>query len=461
MRPALDASAARRYLRAMTRLALPIACQQLTAFLVNLADNVMIGQLGDAAVSGVYMGSQVHLLLQWCLTGITAAVSLLAAQYWGRGDLGAIRRLAGIGFSLGLPLTLLFLVPSFLAPEAVLSLLTREAGVIRECRQYIPLLALSFPFFGVSQLWNSTLRSVEEVRPGMYAALAALGTNVLLNGLLIFGLFGAPALGVRGAAIATLLSRMLECGLLTAYLFRRERLLRLRPCHLRPTDSALWKAFLRCGLPVFAGEVVWALNVMMHNWFMGRYDESAIAAYAMAGLLWEAALIWVVSMESAAAILTGKLIGERRWEELPVYAGSMQVIFLGIGAVTVLGLLAVRRPFLSLYRVSPAARSLADRMLWVLLPAMFASIYEDMTLCGIVKQGGSPGFTLAVDCVCAFGIVLPLSLMVWRLGLPAEVMYAMTVLDQVLKVVPAAWKVNRLDWARDLTAPRQEVKGRP
>lgn len=446
----LQGVAIRRYLRPMTRLALPIACQQLTTFLVNLTDNVMIGRLGDAAVSGVYMGGQVNLLLQWCLKGITATISILATQYWGRGDVRAVRRVVGIGFMLGMPLTVLLMAPSILAPEAVLSLLTHDASVLREGSRYLPLLALSFPLMGISQLWNGALRSVESVRPGMYASIAALITNIVLNALLIFGMFGCPALGVTGAAVATLISRLLEAVLLTVHLFCWDKVLKLRLRHLRPTGGAMLKSFLHYGLPVFAGEIVWAMNVMMHAYFMGQYDESAIAAYSMAGLLWEAALIWVVSMETATAILTGKLIGERRWKEIPTYTKSMQVIFLGIGLITVVGILAVRGTFLSLYQVSPEASAMARRMIWVLLPAIFCSIYEDMSLSGIVKQGGNPGFVLKTDCVCAFGIVLPLSLLVLYFGLPAEAMYAMTVLDQMLKVVPAAWKVNRLDWARDV-----------
>lgn len=165
----------KQYFRPMAVLAIPIAGQSLVSFLVNLADNVMIGSLGDTAISGVYMGTQMFTLLQWFVTGITTSMTILMAQYWGRRDLDSIRKIASIGILFGLPVSVAFSLVSLCFPARLINLFTDVAGVVEAGTPYLRVLALSFPFYCLSQLLVATMRSIENTKIGLYVSLGGAG----------------------------------------------------------------------------------------------------------------------------------------------------------------------------------------------------------------------------------------------------------------------------------------------
>ncbi len=432
-------------------LALPIAGQSLISFFVNLSDNLMIGKLGDTAVSGVYMGTQIFTLLQWFVTGITTSMTIICAQYWGKRDVDAVRRATSLALMLGIPVTLLVTLGSVIFPKQLIGLFTSLPDVIDAGAVYLRILAPSFPLFCVSQILVAASRSVEHVRPGLYASAGALILNVGLNALLIFGLLGFPALGIAGAAIATLAARGAELCILVWLLFVRKNPLKLSLGGLFRFDRALLRTFARCGTPVMMGEIVWGCNTVMRSYFMGQFSTQVITAFSMINLLSETVFVWILAMEAATGILTGKRIGEGQLDELRPYAHNMQVIFLIIGAAAVAILFAMRPLFLSLYDVSDAAKAAAWSLSSVTIPIVFFSVYEDMTLCGIVKCGGETSFVLKTDSILIFGIMLPACFIALKLGANATVICFLLQLDQILKCFVAAVKVNRFHWAHDLT----------
>lgn len=450
--------ALKRYFRPMVVLAVPIAGQSLVSFLINLADNVMIGSLGDVAVSGVYMGTQMFTLLQWFVTGITTSMTILIAQYWGRRDTASIRQITAIALWFGLPVATAFMAVCLCLPGPLIGLFTDEGPVITAGIPYLRLLAPSFPFFCLSQIIVAVLRAMENPRIGLYVSLAALVINVGLNALLIYGYLGFPALGAAGAAIATLTVRIAEAALLLVWLFRRGGALRPRLRWLTHWQGDMLRRFFHYGTPVLLGEVVWGFNNLMRSYFMGHFDTQTITAFSMINMLSETVFIWILALEAAAGILTGKLIGSARWKELRTYTYSMQVIFLMVGAAAVAVLFLLRGPFLALYDVSAQAQADAIALSNVMIPIVFCSVYEDMTLCGIVKCGGETAFVLKVDSVLVFLVMLPACLIGSRLGVPAPVIYFCLQVDQILKCAVVAIKVNRFHWPHDLTAA---VSGAP
>lgn len=439
------------YFIPMATLALPIALQSLISFFVNLADNVMIGRLGDLAVSGVYIGTQTFTLLQWFVTGITTSLTILATQYWGKGDVKSIGKLTSIGLLLGLPVSLLIGAVSILCPQAVLSVFTRDSQVIAQGTGYLRILAVSFPFYCISQCFYAAARSIENTKAGLYVSFGALLVNVVLNYLLIFGKLGLPALGCKGAALATVLSRILETVIVAFYILKIDRTLQYKFRTLFSFDRVLAREFLVYGTPVLLGEVVWGFNNLMRAYFIGRFSASVITAFSVINTLSETAFIFILAMESAAGILTGKMIGAGKKEEIRPYAYHMQVIFLLIGTAAVLFLYAIRGPFISLYHISSQSRTEAFRLSNVMIPIVLFSTYEDMTLCGIVKYGGETSFVLKTDAILVFLVMLPLCLAASALGASPSLVYFLLQLDQIIKCAVAFVKVNRFDWAHSLT----------
>ena len=195
-------------------LALPLAGQSILTFSVNLADNIMVGQLGDTAISGVYMANQWNNLLQKFVQGFCTASLVIATQYWGRRDTDSIKTISAMTAKFCLTAGLVFFLMAFVFPEWLLGMYTTEAEVIKESTRYLRIVCFSYLFYCVTEVLMASMRCVETVGIGLYTSISTLCINVVLNYLLIFGKFGMPKMGIQGAAVATLVARMVETAIM-------------------------------------------------------------------------------------------------------------------------------------------------------------------------------------------------------------------------------------------------------
>ena len=440
------------FYKSLFLLALPISAQSLITFLVGLADNVMIGTLGDAAVSGVYMGGQVQTLLQILTMGIEGAILVLAAQSWGRADKASVRKIAAIGIRVSLLLGLILGLVCAIAPSFVISLFTPDEEIIRLGAEYLFIVSFSFAFFSATQAMIASMRSVEIAKIGLYVSAISLAVNVALNYVLIFGAFGLPALGVRGAAIATLVARILETVIMTVYVFIIDKRLALRVGELLKLDTALLCDFAKYGAPIVAAELVWAVNMLANSAIMGRQTaDGVVAALSIANAMNNLTYVATNGMAGAISIITGKTVGEGRLDKMREYAKTVQLIFLGVGLITGLAVFLLKEPFISMYGVSEAAKWQANALITVLSITSIGTAYQATGLLGMVKSGGDVTFVLKNDLFFVVCVVIPSALVATYLGAPPFVVFACLKCDQILKCIVAAIKINSFNWMKNLT----------
>lgn len=442
----------RSFYRSLVTLAVPIALQNLVTFCVGLCDNVMIGALGDTAISGVYMGNQIQTLLQIFSGGIEGAILVLAAQYWGRRDKESIKKI----ISLGLRFTVLFgavlSVICICIPKNVIALFTDESAVIDAGAEYLRTVAVSYVFFCLTQALIAAMRSVECARIGLYVSLVSLATNAALNYILIFGKLGAPALGIKGAAAATLVSRIVECAVMVVYTFVIDKRLRMRIRDLFVTDKGLLRDFLRYGAPIVAGQLVWATNMLSNSAIMGRQSvPGVVAALSVANTLHNLAYVVMNGMSGAVGIITGKTIGRGEERLMREYAKTTQVIFILLGLVTGGALRLLRDPYISIYNISPEAAEQARLLINVISVTIIGTCYQAACLFGLVKSGGDISFVFKNDCIFVFLVVIPSALIATALGAAPWIVFACLKCDQILKCIVAAVKINRFNWMKNLT----------
>ncbi len=446
----------RNFYKTLFMLAWPIALQNLVTFAVGLADNIMIGALGDTAVSGVYMSGQIQTLLQVFSGGIEGAILILSAQYWGRGDTDSIRKVVTVGLWFSVVFGSALTVVCSLFPASVLSLFTSDPDVIGAGAEYLSVLCLSFLFFCVTQALIAAMRSVESTRIGFYVSLCSLVTNIMLNYLLIFGRFGCPALGIRGAAIATLSARILETAVISVYVFFFDRKLKFRPKHILCVDRGLLGDFIRYGAPVIAGQLVWAANMLTGSAIIGRFDKSVMAAVSVAGTMHNMCYVVMNGMAGAVGIITGKTVGAGNTEKMKEYAVTVQILFLILGVLTSGAILLLRGPFLSLYRISPEALRYAGQFILILSVTVIGTCYQCASLFGLVKSGGDVSFVLKNDAIFVFLVVLPSAYLVMRLGGAPWLVFACLKSDQILKCIVAFFKIRKYDWMKNLTKDKKK-----
>lgn len=440
-------------------LAIPVALQNLITFAVGFADNLMVSTLGDSAVSGVYMGNQIQTFLQVFSVGIEGAILVLATQYWGKKDTQSIKKIVSVGLHFSLFFGALITLICALFPTQVISIFTNEQAVIADGASYLKIVCFSYIFFCVTQALIASMRSVEIARIGLIVSAISLVTNVGLNYALIFGRLGLPRMEIRGAALATLISRVVECAFMIIYIAVIDKKLRLRLTDILHSDKAIRHDFVKYGLPIIAGQAVWSVNMMANSAILGRFSEEVITAASVANTMNSLAYVTMNGMSSAVGIITGKTVGAGKTELMKEYARTVQIMFLMLGLLTGGAVFLLKNPFIAMYNgITAGAAAFSAQFITVLSVTLIGTCYQAAGLFGLVKSGGDIGFVFKNDTIFVFLVVLPSALIASFLGAPAWVVFACLKCDQIFKCIVAFFKINSYNWMKNLTRGEEKAK---
>ena len=297
------------------------------------------------------------------------------------------------------------------------------------------------------------MRIVESVRIALGVSVLSLGLNCSINYILIFGHFGAPELGVRGAAIGTLIARIVECCVFLLYVLVRDKRISMKLRDFLRTDRIMFGDFLRVASPVLLTQALWGLSNALQTVILGHMSEVAIAAQSISSNIFQLLKVTSVGASSAASIIIGKTIGEgRSMDKLKEYCRTLQVMFVCIGLVLGTTLFFIRIPMLRIYNISEETRQLANAYMLIQSVVLVTMSYQMPVNGGIIRGGGDTRFIMIVDLVSIWIIVLPLSFLaafVWQLSPVIVIMLLNS--DQVFKCVPAFIRCNSYKWVHRLT----------
>ncbi len=429
-----------------------IALQNLIAFSVNLADSIMLGAYSELSLSGAAVSNQIQFLLQMVVNGIVAGMVVIASQYWGKKQITPIKKIFAVAFWLASGMSFMLAVLAFFIPGRLMGLLTNEAAVIKEGSEYLKIICFSYVIFAVTHVILGVLRSVETVKVGFWVSLCALFINISLNYALIYGKLGFPVMGIRGAAVATLIARCFELMLVLAYVTFIDKKLMLRVKDILKVEMVFLMDFKRTGLPTVLSSSSWGLAMAVQGAILGRLGASTIAASSIATTIFQVAIVVAAGSSNSSNVIIGKAVGRGDMSVVKQYAKTLQVLFLMIGVGTSFALYAGKLLILDFYNVSPETEKLAGRFILVLCVTVIGTSYQMPALTGIVSGGGDTKFVLFNDIVFMWCIVLPVSMLsAFVFELPVIVTFIALKSDQILKCAVAVVKVNRFTWIRKLT----------
>ena len=444
------------FYKKLALIALPLAGQSVISFGVGLSDNLMVSHLGESSIGGIYIANQIQGILHMLLMGLGAALVILAAQYYGKGDIRSVKIIISfsIYIAVGVGLILFLLMTFFGRP--VLGVLSTADSVISEGLVYMAWLRWSFIIFGLTNVLLSAMRCAGTVNIGIVATLTAFFSNLLFNYIFIFGKFGAPEMGVAGAAFATLLSRIFECSVIVIYVLRRDAKIRYRPRDLMLRSKALSWDYVRYGLPVIFGDIFWGLGNTAKAAIIGRLGESVIAASSIVGNLSQLFMIFIYGAASAGSLTVGQVIGKNDYETAKKYAKTLQLVYPAVGLVSSAIMFTLRGTALSI----PAFRALAPEtmrhcleFLTIICATMIGTSYQMASL-QIVRAGGATHFVFLNDMIFVWLVMIPMALIaLFVFDAPPWVIFLSINCDQILKCGVAVVKINRFRWMKNLTRP--------
>ena len=440
------------FYRALFSMLITLSLQNLIAYSVNMADNIMLGSYSQPALSGAAAVNQIFFIVQQLTLGIGDGLVVIAAQYWGEGRTSPIRRLTGTALKFGVVCSIVIIVLCTLFPSQLLSLFTKDAAIIAEGRTYLSVIQYTFLFFVLTQVLMAALRSVEIVKISFYISIVSLIVNVAINYTLIFGRFGFPEMGVRGAAVGTLAARVLEFVIILVYVVRVDKRLCLLSEPFLKNDPDLTRDFFRADVPMLLSSLLWAISVPMQTAILGHLSSDAIAANSVATTFYQYLKVIVQAMSAASAVMIGRAIGMGNEARVRSDARTLSVIDVVIGLILGLLLFVLRHPLLSMYRIDDSALHLADQLIVIMSFVMVGMAYQMPVSFGIIRGGGDVRFTMIMNMISTWGIVMPLSFLsafVWKWSVPLVVIVIQS--DQIFKGLPTFIRFRSYKWIRKLT----------
>jgi len=435
----------------------PIALGQLIGFLINTADTIMLSRASqsDELVSAASLANNPFFLMMISIFGLGGGGVALASQYWGKGDIKAIRKITAMVLHCGLLLSFLFGTAVLLYPSEIMRLFTNNTESIKYGVEYMRIIGWSYYFFGAYSVLNSMLRSVEVVRISLFCDITSLVLNVFFNRVLIFGNLGFPALGIRGAAIATVTARGTGFIIMAVYVFIIDDKLRFRLKDIFVFDKPLFGDLLKYGFPVMFNEMMWALAINIQAAIVGHIDYAVgdlVAANAANGIIFQLCLIATLGASNAALVIMGKTVGEGQLKQAREKADTFFIIGLAAGAFNMAVILLLRNIALKAFDLSPETLALAKQLLIYVAVVTFFATVATMSICGIFRGGGDTRFCFVLEMAAMWGVAIPFAfLLAFAVKPRVELVYFGMKIDEVIKTVVCIVRVRGNKWIKSLT----------
>ena len=444
------------FYRRLFALVLPMAAQNLLNALLSASDALMLGLLDQSSLSAVSLAAQVQFVFSLFMDAAIIGTTILAAQYWGKGDARAVERIQANTLRVSCIIGACFCLVALAVPHLLMRLFTPDRELISLGASYLRIVSVSYLFGGFSQIMLCVMKNTgRTLRSTVYGASSVI-LNAALNALLTFGLPGLfPRLGIRGAAIATSIARFAEV-LLVLYENRRFKEVRLCLADVLHGERELFKQFRRHTAPVFANEMSWGLGVTMFSVIMGHLGSDAVAANAIGQIVKNIAACFCNGLGVGAGILVGNLLGAGKLEQAKEEGGRLIRVSAVSGLISG-AVLLVCSPLVMLFagHLTETAQGYLRFMLYVCCYYMVGKSVNGTVIAGVFCAGGDTRFGLLCDTVNMWCVIVPLGLLaafVFKWSVP--VVYLLLNLDEFTKM-PAEWiHYHKYKWVRNLTDER-------
>ncbi len=436
------------------RIAFPIAAQEFVIMALNMVDIIMIGQKGEVAVASVALANQITFILIILMFGIGSSASVFTAQYWGKRDTLSIRKILGISLLIAICSATLIFILSHIYPEQIIGLYTKDVQVIALGSKYLKIACFGFIPVAITSTFSASLRSTENVRLPMLTSILALSLKTFLNYGLIFGHFGFQELGVLGAGIATVASRLVECTIIVYFSYRLRTPIAGKLKELFSFDRSYFLRYLKIGSPVIVNELIWVLGISVYNMVYAHIGTESIAAYNIASSVEGLAFTMFIGLSHACAIIVGNQIGAEKYASAQSDARkSIQIAFGGAVLIGVLEII-MASPLLALYKISSTSHTLAFQLLMVSGATLWMRGCNMTLFIGIIRSGGDTKFGLLTELGTIWMIGVPLALIgAFIFHLNAPLVYLLVATEEAIKLIIGFTRFRSMKWMNNLVIP--------
>ncbi len=442
----------RQFHRTIFAMVLPIALQNFMTAAVSASDAVMLGFLEQEALSAVSLAGQVTFVLNLLITVVVQGTTVLAAQYWGKGDRQTVERILGLALQYMFLVSVVFLCAAFFLPGQLMRIFTNDRELIVRGAEYLRIAGISYVPLGISQVYLCIMKNSGKTAKSTVIGSSSMILNVIFNVVFIFGAFGIiPALGIQGAALATVLATVIQM-IWTLLESGKKESIHIRLPYLMKVDMLIRRDFNRYTLPIVGNYFFWGGGVTMYAVIIGHMGADAVAANSVANIVRNLIVCVTKGIGTAGAILVGNELGKNAIETAKRYARQSIVLAAVLGGSSGLLLFMIRPLILSFAALTPDALGYLSGMLLINCYYVVAGSINNMVIGGIFCAGGQSRFGCICDMIVLWLAIIPLAaLAAFYLNLPVLAVYLIICMDEGVKVPIVLWYYRKYTWARNLT----------
>ena len=439
------------FYKTVAGIAVPIALQGLITTGVNMMDTIMIGMVGETELSAVSLANTFIHIYQILCMGIGLGASVLVARYYGMGDKTSMQKSVSIMTRLCIGIAALFAIATFLFPTQIMQIYTSEKRIIANGVKYLRWSVVTYFLLGLSLTSTIILRNVGKVQMPLFTSIGACLVNVGANYIFIFGKFGAPAMGVAGAAVGTLIARIFEFVIIDGYLWFKDTAIEFRLKNFFMPVGGLWKEYIRISIPVLISDGILALGNNSVAMVIGRLGESFVAANAITSVTQQLSSVLIQGFSQAGAIVTGHTLGEGKREKAQEQGYALLGLGFFFGLVSAGIIMLISEPMIRAYNVSPETAELARELMDAISIIVWFQATNSIMTKGTLRGGGDTKVLMIADNVFLWVFSLPLGILAGLvLHLPAFWIYIFLKIDQIMKCVWCVLRLNSGKWIKKI-----------
>ena len=442
----------KKFYKTLITLCIPIIIQNLLSNLINMVDTIMIGGLGEISVASIGIANQYFFLYNMALSGIIGGASLFIAQFYGKNDKLNIRKITGLSVISALMIGITFMIVALFSPKFIIYFFSKDLDVIKVATNYFSIIGFCYPIIAISNVFSMGSRSIRNPKLGMICSTISLFINIILNYVFIFGKLGMPALGASGAAIATVIARIIELFLLVSYIYfiKDDYELRFTFKDIKLINKDLLKAYISKTTPTFLNDTLWAFGTVLYAVAYSKAGTSAIAASQIASSTGNFFIVTAVCVAIGSSIMIGNELGADNIKKAIHYSKKFAILVTLVGAIFGLLLIISIPGLIKLFSVSDQLMPDIKKIFVIMGILMALKTFNTFIIIGVLRSGGDTKYALFLEMGCMWIVSLPLTFFAAYKGLPIYILVGLTYTEEVVKFIFGVPRAISKKWAQNL-----------
>lgn len=442
----------KKFYKTLITLCIPIIIQNLLSNLINMVDTIMVGGLGEISVASIGIANQYFFLYNMALSGIIGGASLFIAQFYGKNDKLNIRKITGLSVISALMIGITFMIVALFSPKFIIYFFSKDLDVIKVATNYFSIIGFCYPIIAISNVFSMGSRSIRNPKLGMICSTISLFINIILNYVFIFGKLGMPALGASGAAIATVIARIIELILLVSYIYfiKDNYELRFTFKDIKLINKDLLKAYISKTTPTFLNDTLWAFGTVLYAVAYSKAGTSAIAASQIASSTGNFFIVTAVCVAIGSSIMIGNELGADNIKKAIHYSKKFAILVTLVGAIFGLLLIISIPGLIKLFSVSDQLMPDIKKIFVIMGILMALKTFNTFIIIGVLRSGGDTKYALFLEMGCMWIVSLPLTFFAAYKGLPIYILVGLTYTEEVVKFIFGVPRAISKKWAQNL-----------